>query len=180
MSKLRSWIVFCFIPHFTLRLFVCQQREIALQCMLPKPITKNRLLLLIDATCTELQRLSYSLIHFTEWKYLYHDGVAWWTISQRLESEGEDSLSPKTNWLCPYVFRPKTGHIHKDRIKGWLPEGVVAQCQSIGTESQRPWVQVPVAVYSKEQLLELQLHKSQVCSNYTSNDEVCWNPLNRI
>ena len=27
----------------------------------------------------------------------------------------------------------------------WLPVEVVAQWQSIGTESQRPWVRIPVA-----------------------------------
>ena len=27
----------------------------------------------------------------------------------------------------------------------WLPVGVVAQWQSIGMESQRPWVRIPVA-----------------------------------
>ena len=32
----------------------------------------------------------------------------------------------------------RAGHIQKGRIEGWLPVGVIARWQSIGTESQGP------------------------------------------
>ena len=53
-------------------------------------------------------------------------------------------LLPAQQPLCTINTIPRAGHVYiKAEMR--LPVGVIAQWQSIGIESRRPWVQIPAA-----------------------------------